>query len=94
MSSDAIEINGLLIKGANQVLSFDKALELYGHNKDRPFSFQSLYQTISFLILTAGIVSSNQIYFGLNFLLAIPTKFECFKVDSLFEQMDQNFVSD
>ena len=37
IETDAVEINGIALKGANKCLSFDEAIEKYTGNPSRPY---------------------------------------------------------
>jgi hypothetical protein len=68
-----IELNGITLRGANKVLDFDQALELYSHNPKRWSGFQMIYQKVSFVAVCIGILSSSPIQFGMLFLTNKPT---------------------
>ena len=59
----------------------------YTFNSQREFSLQGIYQSVSFLIVVLGIVSSNPIYYGLQFLTAEAKEYECFKTEDGLDQM-------
>ena len=71
-NDEDIELNGITLRGANKVLDFDQALELFSHNPNRWKGFQMIYQKISFVAVCIGILSSSPIQFGLLFLMNKP----------------------
>lgn len=75
-SSHDMTVNGVRILGAGQVLTLDEALSKYSSNPKRYKGLQMLYQNISFLVITLGIVSTDPITFGLHYLTH-PSKLEC-----------------
>ena len=79
---DEIEVNGIWFLGASKVLAFDEAVEEFTTNLDRPDVFATLYQSLTFIFILFGIVSSSPIVFGLSFFTKLPTSYECFKHDS------------
>lgn len=65
-------LNGVALRGANNVLSFDEAMKRYSANRERHPCFQMAYQGATLLFMCLGIISSNCISFGLPLLTYYP----------------------
>lgn len=65
-------LNGVALRGANNVFSFDEAMERYSVNRERHPCFQMAYQCVTLLFMCLGIISSNCISFGLPLLTYYP----------------------
>ena len=70
--SEPASFSGLMLRGANRVLTIEAAMEKYCMNKDRPWPFQMLYQWVCFVAITAGMVCANPLHYGLYLLLHYP----------------------
>ena len=64
------------VVGADVALNLDQIIHKC-ENKRRFGCCQTVFQNISFIIVSMGILCANPIILGISFLLIQPTKFKC-----------------
>ena len=62
-------------------------------NEKRSFGLDMLYQNLSFVILTLGILSFNPVQLGMQFLEKVPSKFEC-RIDNQWQACTKSHICD